>query len=61
MDAGWPQFVKAHDMHAGYFLIFRKLDTRSLEVLIFGYDCCEKVIWCSGYHPSLEQHMESRL
>ena len=46
LDVGWPQFVKAHGLKAGYLLTFRKLDTRSLEVLIYGCDCCEKVIWC---------------
>ncbi|KAK1667899.1 hypothetical protein QYE76_056058 [Lolium multiflorum] len=48
MDAGWPEFVKAHDLKVGYLLTFKKIDTKSLQVLIFGYNCCEKVIWCSG-------------
>ncbi|KAK1649131.1 hypothetical protein QYE76_066936 [Lolium multiflorum] len=61
MDAGWPEFVKAHDLKVGYLLTFKKLDTKSLQVLIFGYNCCEKVIWCSGYHPSLGQQYESQL
>ncbi|KAK1647106.1 hypothetical protein QYE76_064911 [Lolium multiflorum] len=47
MDKGWPEFVKAHDLKVGYLLTFKKLDTKSLQVLIFGYNCCEKVIWCS--------------
>ncbi|KAK1665088.1 hypothetical protein QYE76_053247 [Lolium multiflorum] len=42
MDAGWPEFVKAHDLKVGYLLTFKKLDTKSLQVLIFGYNCCEK-------------------
>ncbi|KAK1620466.1 hypothetical protein QYE76_025983 [Lolium multiflorum] len=61
MDAGWPEFVKAHDLKVGYLLTFKKIDTKSLQVLIFGYNCCEKVIWCSGYHPSLGQQNESQL
>ncbi|KAK1694639.1 hypothetical protein QYE76_011336 [Lolium multiflorum] len=61
MDEGWPEFVKAHDLKVGYLLTFKKLDTKSLQVLIFGYNCCEKVIWCSGYHPSLGQQYESQL
>ena len=61
MDAGWPEFVKAHDLKVGYLLTFKKLDTKSLQVLIFGYNCCEKVIWCSGYHPSLGQQYQSQL
>ncbi|KAK1651744.1 hypothetical protein QYE76_013509 [Lolium multiflorum] len=61
MDKGWPEFVKAHDLKVGYLLTFKKLDTKSLQVLIFGYNCCEKVIWCSGYHPSLGQQYESQL
>jgi hypothetical protein len=61
MDKGWPEFVKAHDLKVGYLLTFKKLDTKSLQVLIFGYNCCEKVIWCSGYHPSLGQQNESQL
>ncbi|KAK1607568.1 hypothetical protein QYE76_031241 [Lolium multiflorum] len=43
MDKGWPEFVKAHDLKVGYLLTFKKLDTKSLQVLIFGYNCCEKV------------------
>ncbi|KAK1601352.1 hypothetical protein QYE76_018218 [Lolium multiflorum] len=61
MDAGWPEFVKAHDLKVGYLLTFKKIDTKSLQVLIFGYNCCEKVIWRSGYHPSLGQQNESQL
>ncbi|KAK1602301.1 hypothetical protein QYE76_016346 [Lolium multiflorum] len=61
MDKGWPEFVKAHDLKVGYLLTFKKLDTKSLQVLIFGYNCCEKVIWCSGYHPSLGQQYQSQL
>ena len=38
MDAGWSDFVQAHDLKLGYFLVFKKLDTRSLKVLVFGYD-----------------------
>ncbi|KAK1681984.1 hypothetical protein QYE76_042832 [Lolium multiflorum] len=61
MDKGWPEFVKAHDLKVGYLPTFKKLDTKSLQVLIFGYNCCEKVIWCSGYHPSLGQQYQSQL
>ncbi|KAK1611433.1 hypothetical protein QYE76_035106 [Lolium multiflorum] len=39
MDAGWPEFVKAHDLKVGYLLTFKKIDTKSLQVLIFGYNC----------------------
>ncbi|KAK1681343.1 hypothetical protein QYE76_042191 [Lolium multiflorum] len=39
MDKGWPEFVKAHDLKVGYLLTFKKLDTKSLQVLIFGYNC----------------------
>ncbi|KAK1613290.1 hypothetical protein QYE76_036963 [Lolium multiflorum] len=39
MDAGWPEFVKAHDLKVGYLLTFKKLDTKSLQVLIFAYNC----------------------
>ncbi|KAK1585101.1 hypothetical protein QYE76_042238 [Lolium multiflorum] len=39
MDEGWPEFVKAHDLKVGYLLTFKKLDTKSLQVLIFGYNC----------------------
>jgi hypothetical protein len=30
MDIGWSEFVKAHNLKVGYFLVFKKLDTRSL-------------------------------
>ena len=61
MDAGWSGFVQAHDLKSGYFIVFKKLDTRSLNVLAFGYDWCEKVIGCAGYHPSLDEQYESYL
>ena len=46
-------------MKIGYFLVFKKLDTRSLKVLVFDFTCCEKVIKCAGYLPSLEEEYES--
>ena len=60
LDGGWPEFVSAHDLKIGYFLVFKKLDTRSLKVLVFDYTCCEKVIKCAGYHPSLEEEHVSQ-
>jgi hypothetical protein len=35
MDGGWSELVKAHDLKVGYFLVFKKLNTRSLKVIIF--------------------------
>jgi hypothetical protein len=54
MDGGWSEFVKAHDLKEGYFPAFKKLDTRSLKVLIFYHNYCEIGIRCAGYHPSLK-------
>jgi hypothetical protein len=53
MDRGWSEFVRAHDLKVGYFLVFKKLGTRSLKVLIFYQNYCEIEIRCAGYHPSL--------
>lgn len=50
MDARWSEFVKAHDLKIGYFVVFKKIDTRSLKVLVFDHDQCEKVIKCKGNH-----------
>jgi hypothetical protein len=61
MDKGWSEFVKAHDLKTGYFMVFTKLDTRSLKVTVFNYKSCEQVITCAGYHPSLEEQYESEL
>jgi hypothetical protein len=47
--------VKAHYLKVGYFLVFKKLDTRSLKVLMFDHNYCEIEIRCAGYHPSLEE------
>jgi hypothetical protein len=47
------EFVKAHDLKVGYFLVFKKLDTRSLKMLVFYHNYCEIRIRCAGYHPSL--------
>ena len=44
------QFVKAHDLKIGYFVVFKKIDTRSLKVLVFDHDYYEKVIKCKGNH-----------
>ena len=52
MDVGWSDFVNAHVLMIGYFLVFKKLDTRSLKVTVFDHSGCEKVIRCAGYHPS---------
>jgi hypothetical protein len=54
MDGGWSEFVKAHDLKEGYLPAFKKLDTRSLKVLIFYHNYCEIRIRCAGYHPSLK-------
>lgn len=50
MDEGWLDFVKAHDLQIGYFLVFKKLDATTFKVIVFGHDKIEKVITCAGYH-----------
>ena len=50
MDTRWSEFVKAQDLKIGYFVVFKKIDTRSLKVLVFDHDNCEKVIKCKGNH-----------
>ena len=54
LDEGWLDFVKAHDLKVGYFLVFKKLATTSFKVIVFDHDNCEKVIRCAGYHPSFD-------
>jgi hypothetical protein len=61
MEEGWSEFVKAHDLKTGYFIVFKKHDARSLKVIVFNYMSCEQVIRCAGYHPSLEEQYESEL
>jgi hypothetical protein len=61
MDEGWSEFIKSHDLKTGYFMVFKKLDARSLKVTVFNYKSCEQVIRCAGYHPSLEEQYESEL
>jgi hypothetical protein len=61
MDKGLSEFVKAHGLKTGYFMVFKKLDARSLKVIVFKYRFCEQVIRCAGYHPSLEEQYESEL
>jgi hypothetical protein len=53
MDGGWLEFFKAHDLKVGYFLVFKKLDTRSHKVLIFYHNYYEIGIKCADYHPLL--------
>jgi hypothetical protein len=38
MDKGWLEFVRAHDPETRYFMVFKKLDTRSLKVVVFNYN-----------------------
>jgi hypothetical protein len=61
MDEGWSEFVKAHDLKTGYFMVFKNLDARSLKVNVFNYKSREQVIRCAGYHHSLEEQYESKL
>jgi hypothetical protein len=58
MGEGWSEFVQVDDLKTGYFMVFRKLEARSLKVTIFNY---KEVIRCAGYHPSLEELYESEL
>jgi hypothetical protein len=61
MDARWSAFVKAHDLKIGYFTVFKRIDTRSLKVLVFDHENCEKVIKCKGNHAPLEEQYGSQL
>ena len=55
MGEGWSDFLEAHGLELGYFLVFKKLNSRSLKVIVFDQDGCEKVIRCAGYHTTLEE------
>ena len=55
LDEGWLDFVKAHDLKVGYFLVFKNLATTSFKVIVFDHDNYEKVIRCGGYHPSFDE------
>ncbi|KAJ4763163.1 B3 domain-containing protein [Rhynchospora pubera] len=39
---GWPEFMKAHDMHIGYFLLFQYNGNMNFEVKVFDTTCCLK-------------------
>ena len=55
MDEGWSDFLEAHGLELGYFLVFKKINSRSLKVIVFDQDGCGKVIRCAGYHTTLEE------
>ena len=57
----WSYFVEAHELELGYFLIFKKINSRSLKVIVFDQDGCEKVIRCAGYHTTLDEQYGSQL
>ncbi|KAJ3693389.1 hypothetical protein LUZ60_008869 [Juncus effusus] len=39
---GWPEFAKAHDLHTGYFLIFRYEGNMVFNITVFDTTCCDK-------------------
>ncbi|KAJ3698220.1 hypothetical protein LUZ61_001925 [Rhynchospora tenuis] len=41
-ERGWPEFMKAHDMHIGYFLLFQYNGNMNFEVKVFDTTCCLK-------------------
>ena len=46
LKMGWKEFVTAHDLNMGDFLVFKYDGTSLLKVLIFDLSCCEKVPSC---------------
>jgi hypothetical protein len=46
MDEGWSEFIKSHDLKTRYFMVFKKLDARSLKVTVFNYKSCEQAQVC---------------
>ncbi|KAG0548512.1 hypothetical protein BDA96_01G173000 [Sorghum bicolor] len=46
LQTGWKEFVTAHDLNMGDFLVFKCDGTSRLKVFIFDLSCCEKVPPC---------------
>ncbi|KXG38004.1 hypothetical protein SORBI_3001G165200 [Sorghum bicolor] len=46
LQTGWKEFVTAHDLSMGDFLVFKYDGTSRLKVFIFDLSCCEKVPQC---------------
>ena len=46
LQTGWKEFVTAHDLNMGDFLVFKYDGTSRLKVFIFDLSCCEKVPPC---------------
>jgi hypothetical protein len=37
LEAGWPEFVVAHNLKIGYLLFFKKLTAREYRVVVLDY------------------------
>jgi len=46
LKTGWKDFVAAHDLNMGDFLVFKCDKTSRFKVFIFDLSCCEKVLPC---------------
>ncbi|XP_021304717.1 uncharacterized protein LOC8062495 isoform X2 [Sorghum bicolor] len=46
LQTGWKEFVTAHDLNMGDFLVFKCDKTSRFKVFIFDLSCCEKVPPC---------------
>jgi hypothetical protein len=55
LEAGWPEFMVAHNLKIGYLLFFKKLTAREYRVVIFDYSCCEVVGRCSEHPRSMRR------
>jgi hypothetical protein len=55
LEAGWPEFVVAHNLKIGYLLFFRKLTAREYRVVVFDYSYCEVVGRCPEHPCSMRR------
>jgi hypothetical protein len=55
LEAGWPEFVVAHNLKIGYLLFFKKLTAREYRVVVFDYSCCEVVGRCPKHPRSMRR------
>jgi hypothetical protein len=55
LEAGWLEFVVAHNLKIGYLMFFKKLTAREYRVVIFDYSCCELVGRCPEHPCSMRR------
>jgi hypothetical protein len=55
LEAGWPEFLVAHNLKIGYLMFFKKLTAREYRVVVLDYSCCELVGRCPEHPRSMRR------